>query len=311
MSSYLKWAVGSYQFGDLTKLTLDALKGGAQGYTGKEEYSFGDITKKTTEHLTNVAGYGQGAETELKEPSMKEITPEETDSESKAIPKQKEAIEDRNVLFESLEEGAATNTDIMNTFSKAFWSPRIHHHVVFTPSEEVQVGVIWDSFFDRAHELASQCLLLNVLTMDDFQSEEPFLYIGLPSLILIEVVHRSLDSPNGFILSTGMKLTQENCPEKEKLLFVSMQASRDRLQLINLDKHELAVMKLRLLFAGEESKEVPPELRERVSTERLSAINAVVAEVTSVAIHLTQEGIFKKKFREIFHSVTDEHMSKQ
>ena len=306
MSSYFKSAVGSYKFGELTKLTLGALKGGAQLYTGKDEYQFGDISKKTTEHLTYLAGYGQATETEaVQEPTMKEVITEDTDFDFEVIPKQKEVHEDRNSLFESLQDGPATNTDIMNTFSKAFWSPRIHHHLVFTPSEVVQVEVIWDSFFDRAHEISSQCLQLGVLTIDDFQCEEPFLYIGLPSLILIEVVHRSLDCPDGFILSTGMKLTQGNCPEKEKLLFVSMQASRDRLQLISLNKFELAVMKLRMLFAGEESKEVPPELRVRVSVERLSAINAVVAEVTSVAIHLTQEGIFKKRFREIFQNVTD------
>ena len=302
MSSYLKSAVGSYKFGDLTKLTVGALKGGALVYTGKDEYNFGDVTKKTTKHLSYLAGYGESADIGgVQEPTMEEITSEKTETEREGIPKQKESIEDS--LFDDLQDGSATNSDIMNTFSKAFWSPRIHHHVVFTPSEQVPVEVIWDSFFDRAHELASRCLQLCVLTMDDFQSEEPFLYIGLPSLILIEAVHRSLDCPDGFILSTGMKLTEGNCPEKEKLLYVSMQASRDRLQQINLNKYELVIMKLRLLFAGEESKEVPLELRERVSTERISAINAVVAEVTSVAIHITQEGIFKKRFREIFQSV--------
>ena len=308
MASYFKSAISSYKFGDLTKATLGGLKGGANMYTGKEDYAFGDVTKKTAKHASYLAGLVQSSENEsTKDIPQSEISKEDLDTPS--VPKARietepEFAQDRNKLVDDLQEGSASSTDLMQVFSRAFWSPRIQHTVVFTPAEVIETGVIWDSFFDRAYELANQCLQLNVLIMDDFVCEEPFLYMGLPSLIVIEVVHRSLDCTDGFILSTGMKLTQDNCPEKHRLLYACMQASKARLEQLQLNTYELAVMKLRLLFAGDESKEVPFELRESITEARLSAINAVVAEITSVAIRLTQEEVFKKKFRAIFETIT-------
>ncbi|KAI6651724.1 hypothetical protein LOD99_4972 [Oopsacas minuta] len=308
MASYFKSAASSYKFGDLTKTTLWGLKEGVHLYTGKDEYEFGDVARKTTKHLSYLAGLVQSNQNEDdQEVSQSELSEENlnTPNSPEVINKSNpEPVEDRNKLVDNLQDGTASNSDVMNIFSRAFWSPRIQHTVIFTPSEEINPDVIWDSFFDRAYELANQCLQLTVLNMDDFVCEEPFLYMGLPSLILIEVVHRSLDCTDGFILSTGMKLTGDNCPEKHMLLFACMQASRGRLKLLQLNTNELAVMKLRLLFAGDDSKEVPLELTESIGIERLSAINAVVAEVTSVAIHLTQEVIFKQKFRAIFESIT-------
>ena len=297
MASYLKSAISSYKFGDLTKVTLGGLKGGVQMYTGKEDYAFGDVTKKTAKHMSYLAGLLQSSEKESTEEDLPSAPQVKKESEP-------EFAQDRNKLVDDLQEGSASSTDLMQVFSRAFWSPRIQHTVVFTPADLIETGVIWDSFFDRAYELANQCLQLNVLIMDDFVCEEPFLYMGLPSLIVIEVVHRSLDCTDGFILSTGMKLTAENCPENHRLLYACMQASKARLEQLQLNTYELAVMKLRLLFAGDEAKEVPFELREGISEARLSAINAVVAEITSVAIRLTQEEVFKKKFRAIFETIT-------
>ena len=305
MASYFKSAVSSYKFGDLTKVTLSGLKGGAQMYTGKEDYAFGDVTKKTVDHVSYLTGLAKSSENDSIEVSQGQISEEDLDTPSPPkVKSETEFAQDRNKLVDSLQEGSASSTDLMQVFSRAFWSPRIQHTVVFTPAEIIETGVIWDSFFDRAYELSNQCLQLNVLIMDDFVCEEPFLYMGLPSLIVIEVVHRSLDCTDGFILSTGMKLTADNCPEKHRLLYACMQASKARLEQLQLNTSELAVMKLRLLFAGDESKEVPFELREGISEARLSAINAVVAEITSVAIHLTQEEVFKKKFRAIFETIT-------
>ena len=268
-----------------------------------------------------LAGFTKGKKT--KEPSMQEIesdnfkiveeengnksdpTEKDIKDENETNPKEKETETEvsRNKLLESMGNRGANSADLLGVFSKAFWSPRILHTEIFTPSQEIDVKLIWDSFFDRAYEISNQCLQLNVLTMDDFVSEEPFLYLGLPSLTLIEAAHRSIDTPGRIVLSTGMQLTQDNCPPKYKLLYLCMETSRDRLKTLELNDCEIAVMKLRLLFAGDESKEVPIELMGSIETTRLSAINAVVAEVTSVAIHLTQEAIFKKHFREVFEEI--------
>ena len=63
-----------------------------------------------------------------------------------------------------------------------------------------------------------RCLSLGVLVVDDFVELEPFLFIGLPSLVLVEAVHRSMDH-EGFILATGTVVTAENCPDEVKHMF--------------------------------------------------------------------------------------------
>ena len=202
-------------------------------YTGKEDYAFGDVTKKTVDHVSYLTGLAKSSENDSIEVSQGQISEEDLDTPSPPkVKSETEFAQDRNKLVDSLQEGSASSTDLMQVFSRAFWSPRIQHTVVFTPAEIIETGVIWDSFFDRAYELSNQCLQLNVLIMDDFVCEEPFLYMGLPSLIVIEVVHRSLDCTDGFILSTGMKLTADNCPEKHRLLYACMQASKARLERV-------------------------------------------------------------------------------
>lgn len=199
--------------------------------------------------------------------------------------------------------------ELVTALSSAFWSPNIPTPYVYTP-KMVTVGIIWETFFNQSYDLSIQCMKLGVLFIDDFMNEEPFLFIGLPAFILIEAIHRSLVCDDGFVLSNGLRLTSENCPGEEKLLYNLLNKLRNCMADLQPTPIEVTVLKLRILFACEEEREIPTDLLEQIEDSRIIKINLIAGEVTGVAIHLTQEAIFKKNFGKTLLSIVDQFTEK-
>ena len=286
-----------YHFGDISRSTVDKYYAWKQGstpalegirsrvlnYTAKDHYAFGDITQAIVRHFVNFFRHTSNHLTNLRT----------------------EHCDDSNSCDNESSNNSSENIDkLIEVFSHAFWSPNIPKVKIQNPMSGIQNEVIWDSFWERSYELSMQCLKLDILLVDDFLNQESFLFIGLPSLVLIEAVHRSVGE-EGILLATGLLVTKLNCPREFAELFRVVEAFKSRFFALEFNNLELCWLKLNLLFAS--CDKIPPQdISCRISEERIKMINSVKANVTQVAIGVTQMSIFKRRFGEVITRVIDE-----
>ena len=291
-----------YQFGDISRHTVSkyfewkealktpALCDGILGYTGKDRYVFGDITLVTVRKFVDIFRYKPS--NSAQDSTGKHLSIESDSSIQECNDKQTDST------IKSIDE-------LIEVFSHAFWSPNIPNVDIKCSRTKLHSDVIWQSFFDRAYELSFQCLNLGVLVLEDFADLDPFLFIGLPSLVLIEAVHRSVDY-EGIMLATGVVVTAENCPEELTKLFHSIDLFKKKFSDLRLDTYELCLIKLNLLFASACDKAPPVPITTRVEASRIVQINVISSEVNGISILISQMPIFKDKFGRVFARVLEE-----
>ena len=309
----------SYRFGDLSRTTATRVGKSVKHYTGKDEYQFGDITRHTISSLYmfgdrhgapaiqymrgGVLGYTEKDRYVLGDITLSTVR--RFIDLLRGLPNT-----DQNSCGSGSNQigYADVKTDEMiDVLSQAFWLPNQRDVNIRCTIVKLEDAAIWDSFFVIAYELSMRCLYLGVLMVDDFTELEPFLFIGLPSLVLVEAVHRSMDH-EGIVLATGIVVTAENCPDEVRDMFHAIARFKKLFSELELNSFELSWLKLTLLFATSSEKAPPVEIGKRVSADRMERVNAIRSEVIGVSILLTQMLIFKDKFGKIISRVIQEVM---
>ena len=273
----------SYKFGDFSRATATRVGDSVKYYTGKEDYQFGDITRHTISSLyklgdrhgapaiqymrSGVLGYTEKDRYVLGDITFStvrrfiKLLREFPSTDLTASGSRSNQIDNANVKTD----------EIIEVLSQAFWLRNQQNVDLRCSRDKLRETVIWDSFFVIAYELSMRCLSLGVLVVDDFVELEPFLFIGLPSLVLVEAVHRSMDH-EGFILATGTVVTAENCPDEVKHMFHAVARFKKMFSELELNSFELSWLKLNLLFATSSDKAPPVEIEKRVSPDRMERI---------------------------------------
>jgi hypothetical protein len=157
---------------------------------------------------------------------------------------------------------------------------------------------MWDSFFNRAYEIAEVCLASGMITAEDVEDQEAYLFLGLPALTLFDGVMRSLPLPGEeMVMEDGSLITHSTCPGEfmgmyEALLEVKMSVLREK-----LSESELTALQLHILHAGHEGSDVNP--MRGFSGERVTVMNRLTAGVHSVATAVSQKPFFKSCFNSL------------
>ncbi|KAI6649328.1 hypothetical protein LOD99_11694 [Oopsacas minuta] len=305
----------SYKFGDFSRATASRVGTAVRQYTGKDEYQFGDVSRETISKLhqfrerhqtpaigylrDNVLGYTNKDRYVLGDITLSTVRKfinfirENTSSNSNLV------------SIESTDNAIEGSDELIEVLSRAFWLPNKHDVDIKCTQIQLKDDVIWESFFVIAYELSIQCIHLGVLVVDDFAGLEPFLFIGLPSLVLVEAVHRSIEH-EGIVLATGTVVTETNCPDGVKSMFQAIDRFKKKFLELDLNTFELSWLKLNLLFTTGCDKEPPELIAKRVSPDRMVRINAIKSEVIGVSILLTQMLIFKEKFGRVMTRVLED-----
>ena len=307
---------GGYTFGDLSRATARKVGGAVLQYTGKEEYQFGDISRGTINKYfewkeaiqtpaicDGVFGY-TGKDRYVFGDITLETVRRFVDLFRNKPSCTAQDSTDRHLSIEA-DSSKQSIEELIEVFSHAFWSPNIPNVDIKCPRKKLHSDVIWQSFFDRAYELSFQCLKLGVLVLEDYADLEPFLFIGLPSLVLVEAVHRSIDC-EGIVLATGIVVTAENCPLEQTKLFYTIDQFKKQFSELHLNTYELCLLKLNLLFASACNKAPPAPIASRVEAKRIVQINCISSEVNAVSILISQMPIFKDKFARVLARVLEE-----
>ena len=99
-----------------------------------------------------------------------------------------------------------------------------------------------------ARQVGEQAISAGIMPSDDVESEEPYLYLGLTSLTMLEAAIRSMALPVGFQLSDGMLLTPEQCPADFAELFQVLMEAKRLLIAAEFSPEEMNVLRRVALF---------------------------------------------------------------
>lgn len=91
--------------------------------------------------------------------------------------------------------------------------PSYQNAAVVEEQKRISIITIWDSFFEMCTIYTREAVRENLVTQDDIECCEPYLYTGLPSFIVLRLVKRSIDSNTvGFQMADGTVVTDLNRP---------------------------------------------------------------------------------------------------
>lgn len=79
----------------------------------------------------------------------------------------------------------------------------------------INLDSVRETFYTVMKEQILEALETGLITTDDLESQEPFLYMGLPALTLLKVVDNSWNCPMGIRLTNGAVVDIHNCPKEE------------------------------------------------------------------------------------------------
>jgi hypothetical protein len=121
------------------------------------------------------------------------------------------------------------------------------------PPEIMNENEMWGVFFEQVYAAGIWGLHYgHLITLDDIEIQEPFIYIGLPSISLFNLVTRARDDTEALTMIDGRRVSTETCPPTYKELFQMLLATKSSLQRLDPAMSEVEVrwVKQVLLYAG-------------------------------------------------------------
>lgn len=110
---------------------------------------------------------------------------------------------------------------------------------------------MWGVFFEQVAYAGISALRDGLITRDDLEMQEPYLFIGLPSLSLCNTVFRRPQDSHCLTFIDGRRITRETCPPALKELFDMLLNTKVLLsQLPSLSDHEKRWTKHFLVYAA-------------------------------------------------------------
>jgi hypothetical protein len=121
-----------------------------------------------------------------------------------------------------------------------------------TSMQNINENEIWALFFNQSYETGLWALeTKHYIAEDDLYLQEPFLFIGIPSLTLLNTILRSIDDPNALIFIDGRRISKDKCPETFLKLYELLTETKIQLrQLPPLTENEITWLQQFLLFSG-------------------------------------------------------------
>eukprot|EP00943_MAST-04B_sp_MAST-4B-sp1_P001396 g1396.t1 len=171
-----------------------------------------------------------------------------------------------------------------------------------TSNKRLGLSVVWNSFFNQCYTQGIHAINANYVKLHEFQDREPYLFIGLPGLVIYVSLYRSaveVETP-GIVLTNGVEMTEDNRPGGA----IGDQFWKPAIELKNLIKEsKLTVAEnsfvqyciLKQDVNDSKCKELLPEQSE----ERHKLLNQIIARANSMAISVSRLARYTRRFREV------------
>ncbi|XP_065838384.1 uncharacterized protein [Oscarella lobularis] len=256
-------------------------------FTGKKEYEFGDLTRAFVRKADKALEW-------LSKKASEFVNAVESADTQRRIASETESGGNR-VRERSQASGGHTPVSAATGPSSSASSSS-------DSDGRVDVELVWDSLMNRAYYFGQHYKSRGLLTKEEFDECEPFLFVGLPALTLFEAALRSVGH-KGLVLAAGIEVDEKSYPPEHSKIYECLALLRDELEILKLTDLELEVTRQILLFSSAPDKEV--QRKDEVSESRLVLINRLVAKANSVSSSLTQMPFFKEHFKGIMYRLAN------
>jgi len=164
----------------------------------------------------------------------------------------------------------------------------------------LNLSVVWNSFFNQCYTQGIHAINSNYVKLSEFQDNEPYLFIGLPGLVIYVCAYRSateVETP-GLVLTSGVEITDENRPGGP----IGNKFWKPAIDLKNLIKKsnitaaENSFIQYSIL-KQDVSEEKAKELLSEYGEERKKLLNEIIAKVNSMAINVSRLARYTRRFR--------------
>jgi len=161
----------------------------------------------------------------------------------------------------------------------------------------------WEAFLERAFHLCKYAMEIGILPQEDFEDYAPYLYLGVPSLTLLQNVLRS-QGVAGFVVGDKKVIDEKKIPKDLRPLFTDLMQVKKNLKELKPTAEELIEMHKGALYAGER------EFKLGVKDEkRKKLINKILAGLSSVSIRVSQQKFYLKRFNNVIMKLSEVEIS--
>jgi hypothetical protein len=131
-----------------------------------------------------------------------------------------------------------------------------------------------------------------IINIDDLKDRDPYIYIGMSSVVILSSVKYSKNS-NGILLHNGSIVTLDKCPESYKSMFQQLILIKKMFADLKLTDDQI---KLITLYSLTDPNVVIPENLEELKTP---ALMKIVSTVTSISNQISQVAYFKQIIEDV------------
>lgn len=164
------------------------------------------------------------------------------------------------------------------------------------------VQEIWNGFFEMCEQTAIEAVITKLITIDDFESYESYLFIGLSSLVAFNSIERSIGI-NGIKLHSGKIVNIFSRPTDTFSVGVydTVIDIKGKFNILNPTHHEIMYMKKWLLTVGNETK--CAQFASGIPEERLIVLKQFTSHVQSLGTNVTKAPTFHRLFGNTINKV--------
>lgn len=154
-------------------------------------------------------------------------------------------------------------------------------------NKEIKENDIWKSFFNRCFEISEENIVSGYIKKEHIEDQEAYLFIGMPSITILDGLLRSQSLTEGIQFAQGFILKEMNCPNSHKELYNNLIYIKNRIKIGNFDNECIKELKLATLS----NLEYRPN-----NLPKQNLISEIASAIRGIGIKISQMSFYKDKF---------------
>ena len=177
-------------------------------------------------------------------------------------------------------------------------------------TERIALSVVWNSFFNQCYTQGLNALNAKYVKISEFQDREPYLFIGLPGLVVYTCAYRSaveVDT-DGLVLTNGVELKDNNRPGGAvgNMFWNPAIKLKNRIKELKLKDGEDAFLRYSILRQDVSENKARGILGEAYES-RVKELNEIVAITNSMAFNVSRLARYTRRFAEVMERLGSVH----
>ena len=159
------------------------------------------------------------------------------------------------------------------------------------------VTTVWNSFFNQCYTLGCEARQTGLITKEECEDQEPFLFLGLPALVIYAGLERSVElDSEGIVLAKGVEITEENRPSGtvSNLVWRPSMHVKGLIKAAKMDEADKQFVRRSLLRQHNDDPDGAT-----LPQGRIVVLNEIISGLNSLAINVSRLMKFSTRFREV------------